>query len=602
MQLQKSGDESILESAGIGAGAAEPDITVLSNGNLLVTWSEVLGQPTDEFDDVDGAVFARILDADGVAVSDIFQVNTFGSYVQDQPKVVALNSGSFAIGYTSTLVAGNGPADADTFIRFFDSTGQQTGSFFIDVNPDTASFTPNSFDQENLQDIVKLTGNRFAVILDDPITFSTNPGQAYIYDSAGSLIQILEEPVDAMVQLANGNILVAGTQLADPVGDGIWLMLMSNLFQAPTGFEGVYQPLDFFVEGGAGTIRTDSLELAALTGGGAALAYVEEFDSKPSTFNISLLSDVGAFTGASVPVAYSLRFDGKDGMFDMIGLSGGGLAVALTALDDDGQARGVDLLLFDADGTLQTRMQAGVSDLGDQAYPTLTELRDGRIALVYTDDSGDSNNMRLVHFDVTGASARFVGTAGDDNLGGVAGDDRIVGLAGNDTINGRGGDDRLLGGDGDDILKGGSGKDALRGGAGADKLDGGAGDDGLGGGEGNDRVSGGTGRDVVGGGQGNDRLFGNGGNDVLKGGLGDDTMTGGAGRDVFTFARSVSGNDTITDFDMKADSLLINLRGGKESIVEVTDDGTDTLVTFGSASVTLSGVVLEESDITFQFI
>ena len=63
MQLQKSGDESILESAGIGAGAAEPDITVLSNGNLLVTWSEVLGQPTDEFDDVDGAVFARILDA-----------------------------------------------------------------------------------------------------------------------------------------------------------------------------------------------------------------------------------------------------------------------------------------------------------------------------------------------------------------------------------------------------------------------------------------------------------------------------------------------------------------------------------------------------------
>ena len=110
MQLQKSGDESILESAGIGAGAAEPDITVLSNGNLLVTWSEVLGQPTDEFDDVDGAVFARILDADGVAVSDIFQVNTFGSYVQDQPKVVALNSGSFAIGYTSTLVPGDGPA------------------------------------------------------------------------------------------------------------------------------------------------------------------------------------------------------------------------------------------------------------------------------------------------------------------------------------------------------------------------------------------------------------------------------------------------------------------------------------------------------------
>ncbi|MCB1341126.1 MAG: calcium-binding protein [Pseudooceanicola sp.] len=277
--------------------------------------------------------------------------------------------------------------------------------------------------------------------------------------------------------------------------------------------------------------------------------------------------------------------------------------MAITDPDRTGSTTGVDILLFDADGTLETRRQGSISDAGKQANPVLTELPDGRIVLGYTDESGDHNTLRLAYFEVTGDSGRFVGSAGDDTLGGLGGHDRLLGLDGNDRIDGRGGDDRIFGAAGDDRLLGGSGNDALRGGDGEDVLIGGTGDDGLGGGDGNDTLKGGGGNDIIGGGLGNDRLFGNGGDDLLKGGLGNDVMTGGSGLDTFHFVRNQSGEDRITDFDAAQDILLIDMRGGNPASVSVTSSGGDTLVSFGNAtSVTLTGVVLDDTDITFQFL
>ena len=135
-----------------------------------------------------------------------------------------------------------------------------------------------------------------------------------------------------------------------------------------------------------------------------------------------------------------------------------------------------------------------------------------------------------------------------------------------------------------------------------DSLRGDAGRDGLGGGDGNDRLFGGTGNDVIGGGAGNDRLFGNAGNDQIRGGQGDDTMTGGAGGDTFQFVRGRSGDDVITDFDETVDILSVNLRGAQAAIVDVQTVGADTVVSFGSASVTLEDVDLAASEIVFQFI
>jgi hypothetical protein len=102
MKFEKIGKDVILESAGVGPGGRDPDITILSDGRIVVAWSEVLQQPTGEFEDTDGAVFARILDKDGVALSDIIQVNDFEAFRQDRAQVVGLNDGSFAVGWTTT--------------------------------------------------------------------------------------------------------------------------------------------------------------------------------------------------------------------------------------------------------------------------------------------------------------------------------------------------------------------------------------------------------------------------------------------------------------------------------------------------------------------
>lgn len=585
MQLQAIGSEITLESAGFGAGGNDPDVTVLSNGNLLLTWSEVLGDPTDVFDDVDGAVFARILTADGAAISDILQINTFGPYVQDRPQVVALNGGGFGIGYTSTLAPGDAPEDADVFLQSYASDGTATGTFFVDIIQDTVGT------EQLLNEIVSLGGSRFAALLEN--------GAAYVYNFGGTPLVALAS-VDDMVQLANGNIVTAVVE-TDPEPDRISVTMYNSQFQTPLGFQGVYEPLTFYIHGSQKAKPLGNLELAALAGGGFALAFIETIDTDNSSVNVSIVNDFGQIEFERIPVSHQISSKSGDAQFDMIGLAGGGFVMAIVDPDPDETDVGVDILFFDADGKLETRLQASVSDAGNQRDPVLTELPDGRIALAFTDDSGDHNTLRLAYFEIDGASGKFVGSAGDDQLGGVAGHDRIFGLDGDDLILGRGGNDRLVGGNGNDRLAGGAGADALRGGAGVDVLRGNGGNDGLGGGEGDDRLFGGSGRDVLGGGQGDDRLSGQAGNDVLRGGLGDDVMAGGMGNDTFQFVRSVTGHDTIIDYGA-GDVLEIDLRGAKPSIIDVSNDGSDTLVSFGSASVTLSGVVLDRADITFDFL
>ena len=125
----------------------------------------------------------------------------------------------------------------------------------------------------------------------------------------------------------------------------------------------------------------------------------------------------------------------------------------------------------------------------------------------------------------------------------VVGDDLIAG-AGNDYLVGGTGEDLLSGGAGDDIGYGGGGNDRLWGGAGTDRLDGDAGGDWL---------EGGAGIDTIAGGVGDDRIDGGAGNDVL---------TGGDGMDEFAFRFRLRANniDTITDFDVADDTILLARR------------------------------------------
>lgn len=203
------------------------------------------------------------------------------------------------------------------------------------------------------------------------------------------------------------------------------------------------------------------------------------------------------------------------------------------------------------------------------------------------------------------------GTTGDDQLDGGNGNDAILGLAGddalgggngNDVLDGGGGDDALTGGNGRDLLYGSVGADTLAGGNGDDSLDGGSGDDALAGGNGDDTLNGGAGddglaggngEDSLAGGAGDDELAGGNGRDTLAGGAGDDVLSGGNGPDLYAFADDF-GDDVITDFaNNDRIQFTDELFASADAVLLAGEQvGEDTVITAGTNSVTLLGVLL----------
>lgn len=195
------------------------------------------------------------------------------------------------------------------------------------------------------------------------------------------------------------------------------------------------------------------------------------------------------------------------------------------------------------------------------------------------------------------AESDFIwGRNGDDRLEGWGGNDLILGGRGNDIIDGGEGGDYLWGGIGDDLLFGSGGNDYVRGHQDRDILIGGDGNDYLWGGSEEDYVLGSNGEDFLWGDRGNDILNGGGGRDVLWGGYGDDLIDGGAGDDILsgnegtdTFELTANfGTDTITDFDLGSDRLM--LYGGLGFADLSFSDHNISVATTNEILAVLSGV------------
>lgn len=210
----------------------------------------------------------------------------------------------------------------------------------------------------------------------------------------------------------------------------------------------------------------------------------------------------------------------------------------------------------------------------------------------------------------------LTGTLSDDIIDGFGGDDEIRGFAGDDILFGDLGDDTLSGGPGIDLLNGGGGEDFLNGGPGSDFITGEDGDDLINGNLQDDFLLGGVGEDTLNGGFGDDVLIGIetregeailGGTQVadqLNGGAGDDEIiiadldaaTGDDGADRFVTGTYIEAGraGTVTDFDASEGDVLEvqwvpDLE--PEPIIDVTDDGTDSLVSInGTESLRIEGV------------
>lgn len=115
----------------------------------------------------------------------------------------------------------------------------------------------------------------------------------------------------------------------------------------------------------------------------------------------------------------------------------------------------------------------------------------------------------------------------------------------------------------------------------------------------NDIISGLAGNDSLEGGNGEDTLIGGSGKDTLVGGFGNDTLTDNAGDNTFVLYYSGGGIDTITNFSVSQDFILvtsapINSVDGRlnSNLVKAEDAFIDNSIEGGSSSrIRIEGVL-----------
>ena len=277
------------------------------------------------------------------------------------------------------------------------------------------------------------------------------------------------------------------------------------------------------------------------------------------------------------------RLDGGDGRDTAVYLSS--LAGVTVDLRSAGPQSGGD-----AEGDVLTGIENVTGSrfadrlTGDDADNT---LRGGAGADTLDGGAGLHDRATYAH----SSAAVFVDLSWDGaQIGGDAAGDVLIGI---EDLTGSSYDDALTGDDGDNIIQGGAGADRIDGGDGRDTADyagsqavridltaavqhggdaegdrltgienvqgssygdwivGDTGDNLLSGLDGDDTLAGGGGDDLLRGGAGDDVLEGGDGNDELAGHTGNDVLTGGDGADIFVFRGTRSGQDRITDFDLR---------------------------------------------------
>jgi hypothetical protein len=387
----------------------DPNIIALPDGGFLASWAS-----NGQDGSMEG-IFARRFDVNGVQVGIEFQVNSFSTGTQKEPKATLLADGGWVIMWSSLNQDGSGYG---VYGQRFDSNGERIGGEFR-VN----TFTENSQDKVS---VAALADGGFVATW-----------ESLLQD--GDHFGIFAQQFEAQFFGTSADDI-----LSDDLGTG-WLGGLAGDDRLH-GLAG-----DDTLEGGLGNDRLyggagiDTASYASATGG--VEVYLNAGKSRGAD-GYDRLVDIENVTGSD----FNDRLIGDAG--DNV-LTGG-------AGDDIMKGKGGNDTYYGGFGNDTIRGDAGVDSIhGDQGSDTLLGLAGADVL-----NGGAGNDF-------------MYGGADNDLLNGGDGDDRLRGNLGNDSLNGDAGSDTLFGGGGNDTLNGGAGKDWLYGENGADVLNGGAGDDRL---------------------------------------------------------------------------------------------------------------------------
>jgi Ca2+-binding RTX toxin-like protein len=443
----------------------------LSNGNVLVTWTDSSGASGNEY-----SVYGRLYDASGTPLpqGEFLLTDEANSAWQVNNGLAPDANGGFRLVYQPAISTGD--PGYGVWMRSFDANGVALGS-----SQHVNTYTPRD---QGSAEIAQLAGGGHVVV---------------------------------WISLRQGETSAGGGYIASNV-----YMQRYDASGAALGGETLVHP---------GFTSDEQLRphITALQNGSYVVTW-ESWGADGSAYGIFARHFDAAGNGGAEFQVNTTSADNQR-LPEITKLANGGYVITWQADNQDGNNTGVYYRVFDANDVGGPETLANITIADRQMTPTVAALSGGGFAIAWTSadgQDGDSAGIYAQYFDSTGAPASH---PGDDILRGGAGADRIFGDWGNDLLFGDAGNDALFGGDGDDAVKGGGGADYLDGGKGDDVLTGNGADDLLYGRNGDDVLSGNGGVDLLEGNGGADFLKGGGGDDVLNGGSGKDRVLGGGGLD-----------------------------------------------------------------------
>ena len=578
-----------------------PSLTVLSNGNLVVTWG--LGDALSARE-----IEVRTLDSHGIPISSIAPISPSSYNFGTDSLLLADNRVLVAYNYGPVPYPGNTGA-AGTRVAVYLPGGSINNPNFIDL-PAAAGSRASGVHLTSLA-----SGNILITWNENVSGSNTVSGHGQLFDPSGVALSqsftAIDQSVASITALGGGGFAIAYLTTTSQHND-----VFAQIFDGNAAAVG--QP---FLASNPNELNTNNPVLTGFGSEDLAIGWTYQtstFGPQDSSLKLYFNAIVGTASAETLNGTANNDFlIGLDGNDTLNGLSGNDTLDGGAGNDMLSGGNGDDLLLG---GTGADTMMGGagndvyeVDNVGDIVFENSGEGIDKVFA--YTDFTLPNNVENL---DMSFGSQIYGYGNASDNI--------IIGSAQANVLEGRDGSDRLEGGAGNDTLDGGNGNDVLLGGTGADTMIGGAGNDIYEVDNTGDvvfeRAGEGTADNVYAyvdftlpnfvenlimvygtqrfgtGNSGDNIIIGNARDNVIEGGAGYDTLTGGAGSDLF-IVRPGFGVDVITDFVAGAgtpDAILFStalFTTFEQVISHSRQVGADTWIDGGLGNtVVLSGVSL----------